>query len=172
MLVHTKLLLIVGSVLILLSACQLFKKTTTDNTAEKIHSAESTNLTAHELNSEQLSRQIVAVKNDSALVQTSLTIWPRGPFKFSADSGFTGTAERIQLTTSTKTGSAQAGKETLKKHTVSVADKKVSAKATADKSSTKKAKVSSPEAFPYLVIGVIIIALMITLAGYLIVKAR
>ena len=172
MLVHTKFLMAIGSLLILLSACQLFKKTTTDNTAEKIHLARITDLIEHKLNSEQLSGQIVAVKNDSALVQTSLTIWPRGTFKFSADSGFTGTADRIQLTTSTKTGSAQAGKETLKKNTVSVADKKVSAKATADNSSTKKAKVSSPEAFPYLVVGVIITALMITLAGYLILKAR
>ena len=167
MLRYIKSLLMIVVLISLLSGCQLFKKTTSNYDTEHSDLIEAMDLIEQELYSEQQMRTLVSVKNDSTNAQTLLTIWPRGTFKFSADSGFTGMAEKIQLTTTHKTGAVQTAMETIKSTAWLQTDRKIAAKATASSSNTQKTKLSKPEAIPYLVIGMVITAIAIVLIGFL-----
>ena len=119
----SKLLLL----LYLCSGCSLFRKSSKESTAYTSESSFSIASTQQQQLKKDLSEKTVVLTKDSSGSEITTTIWPRGSFRFSPENGFTGEAEKIQLThkKSTKSENLKRAERqvkidaTVKKKTVS-----------------------------------------------------
>jgi hypothetical protein len=94
--------------MILIMNCNLFKNTATELQSSHELSTADTQVKFTE-QKDWLSRSAsMAYHHDSANLDYSIRIWPKGVFSFSGEKGFTGEAEQVLVTGNSKTGSVSS----------------------------------------------------------------
>ncbi len=144
-------------VLALLQSCSLLKNTKTE-TEKNQQSAKSSDQRKLDASRKATTDQrVFEWKLDRSGNQSILQIWPKGQFSFSADKGFEGEAEKIQLISkSQKSGSVLKLKDSLANTTEQI-NKESALKAINQQQNTKTVKTETP-AF-WLIIGLVLMVL-------------
>jgi len=114
-----KLLLIVLLLIVLLIySCNLLKNVATDKSLNRSNSKSSSERSLSSGFDRERDIDFFSSRKDSGNQQYQVTLWPKGQFSFSQDSGFRGEADRIDITgtaSSLRTATtAMKGEEKLK----------------------------------------------------------
>ena len=92
---HIKIMLLL---LCLCAGCSLFRKSSKETTAFKSENTYSSASNEEQELKKEVSEKTLVLTKDSAGSELTTIIWPRGYFRFSPENGFTGEADKIQLT--------------------------------------------------------------------------